>query len=137
MGFWNKISTAVQNWMRGRNGTDQLGIFTLMTGLVLSLIGSFSGGGFVSFLGFVFYVVTIFRMCSRNIEARRKENQKYMELTGNFSLKMHQFIQRTRNRKTYKYFRCPECRQLLRLKRGCGEKMITCAKCGHQFRQKA
>ena len=33
--------------------------------------------------------------------------------------------------------KCPQCKQLLRLKRGCGEKQITCAKCGHQFQQKA
>ncbi len=137
MGIWNRIVTGIQNWMRGRNGSDNLGICTLISGLILSLLGSFSGIGLISFLGFILYVITIFRMLSRNLSARQKENRKYIEVTGSASLKSHQFIRRLQNRKQYKYFKCPQCKQLLRLRRGCGEKTITCAKCGHQFTQKA
>ena len=137
MGIWNRIIAGIQNWMRDRNGSDNLGICTLISGLILSLLGSFSGVGLISFLGFILYVITIFRMLSRNLPARQKENRKYIEMTGNASLKSRQFIRRLQNRKQYKYFKCPQCKQLLRLKRGCGEKTITCAKCGHQFTQKA
>ena len=42
-----------------------------------------------------------------------------------------------KNRKDYKYFKCPNCKVLLRLKRGCGEKEITCVRCQHRFKQKA
>ena len=137
MHFWDKMKASMARWMAGRHGADNLGIFTLITGLVLSLAGSISGIGMLGFLGMVLYIVTIFRMLSRNQEARIRENQKYMALTGSWSTKINQFIRRMKNRKEYKYFRCPNCRQLLRLKRDCGEKQITCAKCGHQFQQKA
>ena len=137
MSFWNKIKASMAQWMTGRHGTDNLGIFTLIAGLVLSLAGSITGFGTLGFLGLALYIVTIFRMMSRNQEARIRENQKYMELTGNWTTKISQFFRRMKNRKEYKYFRCPNCKQLLRLKRGCGEKQITCAKCGHQFQQKA
>ena len=137
MSFWNKIKASMAQWMTGRHGTDNLGIFTLIAGLVLSLAGSITGFGTLSFLGLALYIVTIFRMMSRNQEARIRENQKYMALTGNWTTKISQFFRRMKNRKEYKYFRCPSCKQLLRLKRGCGEKQITCAKCGHQFQQKA
>ena len=137
MSFWDKLKASIARWMAGRHGTDNLGIFTLIAGLVLSLAGSISRIGMLGFLGMALYIVTIFRMLSRNQEARIRENQKYMALTGNWSTKITQFIRRMKNRKEYKYFRCPNCKQLLRLKRGCGENQITCAKCGHQFQQKA
>lgn len=137
MNFLSRLAEKMRIWMNGRNGADQLGIASLLTGLVLSLVGSFTRLGLVSFLGFGLYVWTLFRMFSRNLEGRRKENRKYIELTGNASLKAQQFVRRQKNRKEYKYFRCPQCKQLLRLKRGCGEKQITCAKCGHQFTEKA
>ena len=137
MSFWNRIKASMAQWMTGRHGTDNLGIFTLISGLVLSLAGSITGFGTLSFLGLVLYILTIFRMLSRNQEARIKENQKYLALTGKWTTKISQFFRRMKNRKEYKYFRCPNCKQLLRLKRGCGEKQITCAKCGHQFQQKA
>ena len=135
--FWQNLKSSFARWMAGRHGTDDLGIFTLLAGLILSLISSFTVSPLLSFLGLALYVITIFRMFSRNREARIRENQKYLSLTGTWSTKIRQFFRRMKNRREYKYFRCPGCHQLLRLKRGCGEKEITCAKCGHQFKQKA
>ena len=137
MSFLEKIRIALSRWMTGRHGADNLGMMTLFSGLALSLICSFSGIGLLSCLGLALYITTLFRMLSRNRQARLKENQKYLELTGNARTKSRQFFLRMRNRREYKYFRCPGCRQLLRLKRGCGEKEITCAKCGRQFQKKA
>ena len=137
MSFIQKIRAALSRWMAGRHGADNLSFFTLITGIVLSLTGSMLRSGFVSFIGFALYILTLFRMLSRNLEARTKENRKYLELTGNWSTKIRQFFRRMKNQKEYKYFKCPGCRQLLRLKRGSGEKNITCPKCGHQFQQKA
>ena len=137
MSFWAKLKNTLVMFMQGRHGPDQLGMFTLIAGLVLSLLASFTGIGLLSLLGLALYVWTLFRMFSRNQEARMKENQKYVALTSGAATKVRQFIKRQKNRKEYKYFRCPKCKVLLRLKRGCGEKEITCVRCGHQFKQKA
>lgn len=137
MRFLDKVKNTLITFMQGRHGADQLGMFSLIAGLVLSLLASFTGLGILSLLGLALYVWTLFRMFSRNHEARVRENQKYVALTSGWSTKIRQFIRRQKNRKEYKYFRCPQCRVLLRLKRGCGEKDITCVRCGHQFKQKA
>ena len=137
MSFFDKIKYSIRNWMTGRYGADQLGMVTLFAGLILSVFSSFSGWGLLSFLGLILYAITIFRMFSRNIETRRKENQKAITFISQVELKIRQFFRRIKNRKEYKYFKCPHCKQLLRLKRGCGEKGITCAKCGQRFHQKA
>ena len=132
-----KIRNYLLRWMSGRYGADNLGRFTLMAGLMFSVCGSFIHSSLFSFLGLGLYFVTIFRMFSRNRDHRARENRKYIETVGGWSLKITQFFRRVRNRKDYHYFKCPQCKQLLRLKRGCGEKQITCVKCGNQFIHKA
>ena len=44
---------------------------------------------------------------------------------------------RFKNRKEYKYFRCPKCHAWLKLKRGSGEGTLTRGKCKHAFKAKA
>lgn len=137
MSFLQRLKMSLMNFMQGRHGADNLGMFTLLTGLAFSLLGSFTGFGILSILGTVLYFLTIFRMFSKNNDKRIEENRKYIELTSGWKLKSRQFVKRLRNSREYKYFRCPECKLLLRLKRGTGEKEIICSRCKHQFRFKA
>ena len=123
--------------MQGRHGADNLSFFTLIAGLVISLLSSFLGSGLLSILGLGLYAWTLFRMLSRNNEKRLAENRKYLALTSDIKTKSRQFIKRLQNRKDYKYFKCPNCKVLLRMKKGTGDKEITCVRCNHQFHQKA
>jgi len=137
MNLWQRIKEGMRRFMQGRHGADQLGLFTLLSGMVISLIGSLTGIPLFSLAGMALTVWTVFRMFSRNHEARIAENRKYLSLSSGWKTKAVQFGKRLKNRKDYKYFRCPKCKVLLRLKRGCGEKDITCVRCGHQFSKKA
>ena len=137
MNFLQKIKMSIARFMQGRHGPDNLGLFTLIAGLVCSLIAGFTGIGALSLIGLGLYICTLFRMLSRNQDKRLSENRKYMELTSGWKTKSLQFTKRMKNRSQYKYFKCPNCKVLLRLKRGCGEKDITCVRCGFQFKQKA
>ena len=137
MGFLQRLKESFARFMQGRHGPDNLGMFTLITGLACSLLGSFTGIGILSLLGFALYVWTLFRMFSRNNDKRFAENRKYIELTSNWKTRIRQFIKRMKNRRDYRYFKCPNCKVLLRMKRGSGEKNITCVRCGHQFKQKS
>ena len=137
MSFLQRIRESLARFMQGRHGPDNLGMFTLITGLACSLLGSFTGIGLLSLAGFALYIWTLFRMFSRNNEKRFAENRKYIDLTSNWKTRIRQFTKRMKNRRDYKYFKCPNCKVLLRLKRGSGEKDITCVRCGHQFKQKS
>ena len=137
MSFLQRIRESLARFMQGRHGPDNLGMFTLITGLACSLLGSFTGIGLLSLAGFALYIWTLFRMFSRNNEKRFAENRKYIDLTSNWKTRIRQFTKRMKNRRDYKYFKCPNCKVLLRMKRGSGEKDITCVRCGHQFKQKS
>lgn len=137
MSFFQRMKESMARFMQGRYGVDHLGNFTLFFGLGLSILDMFLGTGLLGILGLVLYFFTIFRMFSRNKPKRMAENQKYLALTGNLGTKARQAIQRFKNRKLYKYFKCPKCRAMLRLTRGCGQVHVTCARCKHEFEQNA
>ena len=61
MSFLQRLKMSLMNFMQGRHGADNLGMFTLLTGLAFSLLGSFTGFGILSILGTVLYFLTIFR----------------------------------------------------------------------------
>ena len=42
----------------------------------------------------------------------------------------------SRDRKHYKYFKCPTCKQVLRAPKGRGRIRVTCSRCHHIFEKK-
>ncbi|MBQ8554386.1 MAG: hypothetical protein IJ438_00800 [Clostridia bacterium] len=132
-----RIKMALVRFMQGRNGIDNIGYHALWGGIITSLLDTFLGPGLLGLAGTVLYVYAIWRMMSRNTAKRQEENRRYVQFTGKIGKEVQQFFLRLKGMKTYKYFRCPSCKNRLRLKRGSGEKHITCPVCKHQFDQKA
>ena len=130
MSFLQRAKAILTSFMTGRYGLDQLGLLTLSGGLVLSLAGSFANLGVLSLAGLILYGITLFRMFSRNKEARIRENQKYLSLSSGWIRKIRQFLRRLKNRKEYKYFKCPACGKWLRVPRHKGKIHINC-RCGY------
>ena len=135
--MWTRIKMAFMRFMQGRNGVDNLGYHALWGGIIISLVSSFLGAALLSLLGNVLYFYALFRMLSRNVSKRQAENSRYVHFMNNWRKEVKQFFLRLKGTKEYKYFRCPSCKNRLRLRRGCGEKHITCPVCKHQFDQRA
>lgn len=116
--------------MSGRYGTDSLNKALLIAAVVCLLLG-WLGGSYIAawmnvfnLLAYVPLIWSIVRMYSRNIEARRRENAAWQRLRS---------CLRDRNNR---YFRCPRCRQTVRVPRGKGKINIRCPKCGERFIKK-
>ena len=127
--MFRKLGDAFRNFMMGRYGSDTLNKWLLILGVVLILLGTLFGGRvlWMAHLGLVAYVPLIwciFRMYSRNIAARRRENTAFVN-----------FFTRLKDR-DHRYFRCPKCRQTVRVPSGRGKINIRCPKCGEQFIKK-
>ena len=90
----------------------------------------------LAIISYALYIYALFRMFSRNIPARQKEYYSFLKVWTPvqkwFRIKKTAF----RERKQYKYFRCPGCRQQLRAPRGRGKILVTCQRCHKQFKQK-
>ena len=81
--------------------------------------------------------ISYFRMLSYNREKRYAENIAYYRATQQVRTKMNQWKKRFSQRRYYHYYRCPRCRQQLRVPRGRGKIEITCPKCRAQFVKKS
>lgn len=128
------------NWiakmMYGRYGTDQLGFVTLFLVLILNIIFTFTGWDILYVLGIMLTVVCIWRIFSRNISRRYAENQKFLQMTAPVRNAAIRWIAQMRDLKTHRHYRCPECRQKIRVPKGKGKIQITCPKCHHEFVKK-
>ncbi len=121
----------------GRRGSDQLGLALVITSLVLSLLASVFRLGILSLLSTGIWFYALFRMFSKNIPARDRENRWFMSKYTPVMIGARQARARFKNRKIYLYYHCPNCRAWLKLPRNIGEKTVTCGKCGAIFKKKA
>ena len=137
MSFLDKIKIGFRKFMTGRRGSDELSLALMIAGLAASLLSSVFGSSLLYLLGLALYIISLFRMFSRNLNKRYEENRKYVEWRRKTSTAISQAIVRLKNMRKFKYFKCPECSALLKLPRKVGEVTVTCGKCRHQFKRKA
>ncbi len=137
MSFLQRWFYKFMMWMRGRNGADQLAIFSFIVSVILQLLASILGSGVLLVVSLALYAWTLFRVFSKKSEKRAEENRKFLTTWGTLKTKARQFIARLKNMRQYKYFKCPQCKVLLRLTRGQGEKEVCCPRCQHHFRMKS
>ncbi len=117
----------------GRNGFDALGKTLLWTSLIVMILSSFIGIAWLHLLlywgSMAAFIYTYFRAFSRKLDKRQAENAKFVGW-------WHFHKQRFQQRKTHKLYRCPACRQQLRVPKGKGKVSITCRGCGEKFIRK-
>ncbi|MBQ4066694.1 MAG: hypothetical protein IJD22_03505 [Clostridia bacterium] len=121
----------------GRYGADQLYYALFILYLVLWAILLFVPYSpiriVLSLLQTLVLVYMIFRVFSRNIYARQKENQAFLKLyepiRGFFKLTKNKF----RDRKTHRYKKCTHCKAVLRLPIRKGEHPVICPRCKQRF----
>lgn len=129
-----------QRFMSGRYGGDAFSNFLSLAALVVVVLGLFVPGLFgmlLGWLGWAALIYSYYRIFSRNIPKRAAENRWF--LAQRYAVQQRFAGARTRfvQRKVYRYFRCPRCRQQLRVPRGRGRISITCPKCGTSFIKKS
>lgn len=121
--------------MYGRYGTDKLNLVLLILGLVLSILGSFFFFP-LSYISMLIYIFVIFRSFSKNISARQKELYTFERLVAKVTGFFGGIRRKISDRKVYKYFRCPNCKQQLRAPKHRGKIFVTCQRCKTQFTTK-
>lgn len=132
-----KFSDRLRRVMYGRYGTDQLNRLLLGITMVLLITSMFirNPGFYGVALGIL--IISYYRMFSRNIAKRYEENQKYLSfrnrLVGWFKLRRLHLKQR----KDYRFFKCPTCGQKVRVPKGKGMVQITCPKCRTAFNKRS
>lgn len=113
----------------GRNGPDHFSFGLTILAFILNLIP----WGFMYIFSLAVLVYAIFRMFSKNIEQRRKENYAFLRVVNKPKTWYYKSKVKRKQRKLYKVFKCPNCFQKLRVPKGKGKVQIRCSSCGHKF----
>ena len=128
------------NWwtrfMSGRYGMDQLGIATVVVYLLLAVPAGWLRNPILELIALLFLALFIFRSFSRKAANRYRENQAFLKIWRPIWSWLHHPAQTFREHRAYKYYRCPTCRQTLRVPRKRGKIRIRCPKCGTEFIKK-
>lgn len=149
-----KFRERFYRFMQGRNGVDALAkainrlsfillitaiLFTFLSALFLardlptaSLV--FRILYYVLFgIGVCLLIWWCFRVFSRNVSKRQAENTRYLYRKQRIARRIASWKQQWKDRKTYKYFKCPQCKQKMRAPRKKGKIRVTCSKCKNVF----
>lgn len=122
-----------QRFMMGRYGMDAFSKFLMVMWLILWGVNIFVNSGTLSLLslGLLFYMY--YRMFSRNIQKRYQENIKYLNIKNRIVSKFRSKKSMMNQRKTHHIYKCPTCKQKIRIPKGKGRICITCPKCKTEF----
>lgn len=124
-------------FMYGRYGMDSFGKCTIITGVIAIILASFTDSLLLTMLAWLCIIYSYYRMFSRNIYKRSSENQVFLKKT----YKIRTFFGRQKNimaqRKTHHIYKCPTCKQKIRVPKGKGRIEIRCPKCNTTFIKKS
>lgn len=121
-------------FMYGRYGKDELRSFLTVIFYIIFILSLFIKSYIAVILMTAIMALIFFRSLSRNIAARRRENNAYLKLRDPIKRFFKLQKNKIKDRKTHIFRRCPECRTVLRLPRtGKGTHPVKCPKCGKHF----
>lgn len=133
----NNWKNKMVQFMQGRYGADQMGQMLSAVSMVFLIISLFSRNQAWFLLAVIGIVYNYFRMFSKNISKRYAENQKYLTMTAGIRRKLASWKAQLAQRKIYHIYRCPGCKQKIRVPRGRGKIEIRCPKCNTRFVKKS
>lgn len=132
-----KWKEKIQRFMYGRYGMDAFGKFLSWTSIVLLICSMFFKGSLLYLIALAILIYCYFRMFSRNVQKRYQENCTYYRYTN----KIREYLKKQKyymqQRKTHHIYRCPKCKQKIRVPRGKGKIAIRCRTCGTEFIKKS
>ena len=99
--------------MQQRNGNDELSRVTFIVSIIVYVLSILFNSSLFYLLALCGIIYSLFRMLSRNISARQKENQRFLQF---FRLQK----KRVSMRKEYRIFTCKGCGQHIRVPRKSG-----------------
>lgn len=121
----------------GSYGSDKLGFALIIVSLLLSVTARFIPNRTASLIvyaaGLLFFGLYLFRIFSKNIPKRMRENAVFCSVLRKIRLWFRLQYDRIKDIKKYRYRRCRSCKAVLRLPPKRGKHTVVCPKCGTKF----
>ncbi len=121
----------------GAYGTDRLTKCSLVVAVILLVLSFTTPLGILYYVAVVMLFYSYFRLFSKNIPARYRENEIFVKFTDKFLDFFRNFKDSWTQNKAFHIYKCPNCSQKIRVPRGKGRIEIRCPKCGNTFLKKS
>ncbi len=131
--FLYKVGSKFQKFMIGRYGPDQLYKATVYFVMFLLVLQIFIKNSYLYIFTMVILILNMLRPFSKNHSARYKENQTYLSISSKVKNYLNLQVKKFKDRKEYRYRKCPNCKKLLRLKNQKGKHTVCCPNCHKDF----
>lgn len=128
-----RMKEKFQKFMMGRYGVDAFSRFLLGAVIVLWVINIFADSRILYSWSLLLLLYSYYRMFSRNTTKRYQENQKFLSIKSKILSKLKFKNGQTKQPKTHHIYKCPTCKQKIRIPKGKGRICITCPKCKTEF----
>lgn len=129
-GDWQK---KLADWLQGRQGPDDLAVFSVNLAIVVVLVNLFLHMSWLGIVALLLVAYAMFRIQSKNLGARARENEKFLKLLGPARPWVQNPSAAWSELRAYKHVRCASCKQKVRVPRGKGKLRVTCPKCRTKF----
>lgn len=147
MNWLMRFSYWVNRVMAGRYGADQMTFGLMIAYFVLVFLARLLRLPILSVLALLLLVWGLYRIFSRNISRRYRENEAFLrhwrrvrdwfaQSSRKFENWRSRTLARMNDRKTHRYYRCPKCGSTLRVPKGKGKIAIVCPVCRTEFVRK-
>lgn len=137
--FFTDLSYKFQRFMVGRYGIDRLWrallLFYIIAVIITNIVYRYSKIAYGAFwvMSTAILIFALFRVFSKNIEARRSENNTWLRFTGKIKQSFNFQKSKWQQRNTHKFVKCKKCKKTLRLPKHKGKINVTCPHCKNQF----
>ena len=125
-------------FLYGRNGIDALGKFSFAVYLIVAVENVFvrdlNAKTVLFVIQWFIFIVIIFRIFSKNISARRRENESFEKMVYKYKPAFSLLGERVKNIRTKRYRTCPNCKAVSRLPIKRGKHFVKCPKCNIPFK---
>lgn len=137
-----RLRDRIREFMRGRYGfgygsADRINLFLIGIYFVFVIINPIVHNVVLTYLFSLISLVAagylLFRMFSRNIPARRRENDKFVRFLRPISGFFRYNFRKVREISKARYRKCPHCSATLRLPIKRGSHTVVCPACRQRF----
>lgn len=133
----NGFRQRMTRFMYGRYGNDQLSKMYLALALACLIVNLFTRLTVFYAAGLLLLIYSTYRSFSKDIAKMSLQNQKYLNWRYQIIVRYNNRKKHWAQRKEYRFYKCPGCRQKVRVPRGRGKIAITCPKCHVEFIKKS
>lgn len=147
MNWFTRFALWLNKALAGRHGGDAFSAALLVLYCILLLFSGIFKVALLFFAALAVLVWCIWRMLSRNLVQRQKENAWFLSwwrpiwswmrgISARFHSAQEYATMKSRDRNVYRYYKCPKCKNKLRVPKGKGKVAITCPVCHTEFKKR-